>query len=323
MFTLVQRSFVVGTGVVSHTGGVVSLLMDDGRVWAHVVLSHDCSVNVKVVVRMAKVRSCALLSRSMDRVLVMDGQMLRLRSLDLGSRAGLGLVLRLVLLLLVLRGLLRRSFLLLRRLGRFLGRRRLGLRLILELRNIDAILHWLHCVVHSHLERAYMHVIWVVPGLVVALILLLVERVVALQHAHVVELILLLLSPLVLKSLSVLLREHGVIKACTIVDAIHFALNAFLLVLNAVLLLLDAVGAAGHNLTSWEGAVGSTTANVRVDIHELVRDISRVRAEQRSVDEWVHVVCVDALGSLSGQRILVGELLCNIQCCSGAENIFA
>ena len=112
----------------------------------------------------------------------MDGQTLRLRlrSLNLGSRADLGRVLRLVLLLLVLRGLLRRSCLLLRRLWRFLGRRRLGLGLILELRNIDAILHWLHCVVHSHLEWADMHVVWVVPGLVVALVLLLVERVVAL-----------------------------------------------------------------------------------------------------------------------------------------------
>ena len=49
----------------------------------------------------------------------MDGQTLRLRlrSLNLGSRADLGRVLRLVLLLLVLRGLLRRSCLLLRRLG--------------------------------------------------------------------------------------------------------------------------------------------------------------------------------------------------------------
>ena len=298
MLTLVKRCLVVGTWVVGHTSCVVSLLMDDGRVRAHVVLSHDCGVDIKVVMRMAQVRSCALLSRSMDRVLVMDGQTLRLRSLNLRSRAGLGLVLRLVLLLLVLRGLLRRSFLLLRRLGRFLGRRRLGLRLILELRNIDAILHWLHCVVHSHLERANMHVIWVVPGLVVALILLLVERVVSLQHAHVVELILLLLSPLVLKSLSVLLREHGVIKACTIVDAIHFALNAFLLVLNAVLLLLNTVGAAGHELTGGVSAVGSAS-DVGIDIHELACNIFGIWAEQRPFDEWVDVVRMDTLGSLT------------------------
>ena len=119
MLTLVKRCLVVGTWVVGHTSCVVSLLMDDGRVRAHVVLSHDCGVDIKVVMRMAQVRSCALLRRSVDGVLVMDGQTLRLRlrSLNLGSRAGLGRVLRLVLLLLVLRGLLRRSCLLLRRLG--------------------------------------------------------------------------------------------------------------------------------------------------------------------------------------------------------------
>ena len=313
---------MVGTGVVSNTGGVVSLLVDDGRVRAHVVLSNDGCVDVEVVMRMAQVRSCTLLRRSVYWVLVMDGQTLRLRSLNLGSMANLRRVLRLVLLLLVLRGLFGRSCLLLRRLGRFLGGRRLGLGLILELRNIDAIRHWLNCVVNSHLERADMHVIWVLPGLVVALVLLLVERVVALQHAHVIEFVLLLLSPLVLKSLSVLLREHGMIKASTIVDAILFALSTFLLVLNAVLLLLNTVGAAGHELTSGIGAVGSAS-DVRIHIHELACNNFGIRAEQRLLDERVDVVRMDTLRSLTGQRILYGELLSYVQSCRWAENIFA
>ena len=148
----------------------------------------------------------------------------------------------------------------------------------MELRNSDAIRHWLNCVVHSHLKRADMHVIWVVPGLVVALVLLLVERVVALQHAHVIEFVLLLLSPPVLKSLSVLLRKHGMIKASTIVDAILFALCTFLLVLNAVLLLINTVGAAGHQLTSGIGAVGSAS-DAGIYIHELACNIFGIRAE--------------------------------------------
>ena len=89
------------------------MLVDDGRVRAHVVLSNDGCVDVEVVMRMAQVRSCTLLRRSVYGVLVMDGQMLRLRSLDLGFRASLRRVLRLVLLLLVLRGLFGRSCLLL------------------------------------------------------------------------------------------------------------------------------------------------------------------------------------------------------------------
>ena len=123
VLTLVQRSLMVGAGVVGHSGGVEPLLVDDRRMRAHVVLCDDSGVDVEVVMGMAQVRSGALLGRAMNGVLMMDWQTLRLRCLNHRSRAGLRRILRLMLLLLVLRCLLGRSLLLLRRLRRFLGGR--------------------------------------------------------------------------------------------------------------------------------------------------------------------------------------------------------
>lgn len=123
MLTLVQRSLMVGAGVVGHSGSVEPLLVNDRRMRANIVLGDDSGVDVKVVMGMAQMRSGALLGRAVNGVLMMNRQTLRLRRLNHWSRTLLGRVLRLMLLLLVLRCLLRRSLLLLRRLRRFLGGR--------------------------------------------------------------------------------------------------------------------------------------------------------------------------------------------------------
>ena len=123
MLTLVQRSLMVGARVVGHSGSVEPLLVNDRRMRANIVLGDDSGVDVKVVMGMAQMRSGALLGRAVNGVLMMNRQTLRLRRLNHWSRTLLGRVLRLMLLLLVLRCLLRRSLLLLRRLRRFLGGR--------------------------------------------------------------------------------------------------------------------------------------------------------------------------------------------------------